>query len=54
MVAKAPEQPADHVSLAWPTQVLYEDGRFTGFVMPKVSGAESIFNFYNPQKISKL
>jgi len=49
MVHRAPEQPADHVSLAWPTQILYRHNRFVGFVMPKVTGAESIFNFYNPQ-----
>ncbi|MDM8527311.1 hypothetical protein QUF58_03790 [Anaerolineales bacterium HSG24] len=54
MVHKPPDQPKSHVSLAWPTEVLYNQGEFVGFTMPKVEGADTIFNFYNPQRRNKL
>jgi DNA-binding helix-hairpin-helix protein with protein kinase domain len=31
---------------AWPLDVLYEDGRFAGFVMPRVTGREKLRNIY--------
>ncbi|MDM8519927.1 hypothetical protein QUF64_07770 [Anaerolineales bacterium HSG6] len=53
-----------HVAIAWPTALLYKrdsglyaiapnklgttNGRFVGFLMPKISGGRAIFNMYNP------
>jgi serine/threonine protein kinase len=37
-----------HVSIAWPTEVLYLGGKFTGFLMPKLEKSPTIFTVYNP------
>jgi len=38
-----------HVSIAWPIDVLYEQGTFAGFVMPRISDSPTIIQVYNPQ-----
>jgi len=38
-----------HVSIAWPVDILYEQGAFAGFVMPRISDSPTIFQFYNPK-----
>lgn len=45
MVASRPAQWQDdsgHVTLAWPTDVVMEDGRFTGFLMPVVDTKNTV------------
>ncbi|MBI4757376.1 MAG: SUMF1/EgtB/PvdO family nonheme iron enzyme [Betaproteobacteria bacterium] len=37
------------VAVAWPTGLLYERGRFAGYLMPKVSQSPDIFKLFNPQ-----
>ncbi len=36
------ERASGHVTLAWPSQVVMENGRFTGFLMPAVDTATSV------------
>ena len=31
---------------AWPLDVLYENGRFMGYIMPKINGKEKLRNIY--------
>lgn len=35
-------------SIAWPTSLLYTDNKFTGYLMPQVSGGLEIIEVYNP------
>ncbi|MDM8519925.1 hypothetical protein QUF64_07760 [Anaerolineales bacterium HSG6] len=53
-----------HVAIAWPTALVYEweaglyatapnklgttNGRFVGFLIPKISGGRAIYHMYNP------
>ena len=53
MLAKVPMQPITHTALAWPTELLYQQGRLAGFLMPKIEGYDSIFNFYHPLRRKK-
>lgn len=40
-----------HVSIAWPTEILYEDGGdFVGYLMPRIQQAPSIFELYHPKE----
>jgi serine/threonine protein kinase len=39
-----------HVSIAWPTDVLYLGGKFAGFLMPMLERSPTIFTVYNPVK----
>jgi serine/threonine protein kinase len=39
-----------HVSIAWPTEVLYLGGKFAGFLMPMLEQSPTIFTVYNPVK----
>ncbi len=39
-----------HVSIAWPTEVLYGGGKFAGFLMPMLEKSPTIFTVYNPLK----
>ncbi len=39
-------QPSVMEQYAWPIDVLYENGRFVGYVMPKVVGKEKLRNLY--------
>jgi len=48
MVANPPLQPTTHAAIAWPTELLYQQGRFVGYLMPLIQGSDPIFNFYNP------
>ena len=38
-----------HVSIAWPTGLLYQDGGFSGFLMPRLSDSFKILDIYNPK-----
>jgi serine/threonine protein kinase len=39
-----------HVSIAWPTEMLYQAGKFAGFLMPMLEQSPTIFTVYNPVK----
>ncbi len=54
MVANPPVQPPTHTAIAWPTEMLYTKKIFSGFLMPKVTGSDPIFNFYHPVKRKQL
>lgn len=54
MLANPPRQPRDHTAIAWPTDLLYQNGSFLGFLMPRVYDCHSIFRIYNPMLRSKL
>lgn len=38
-----------HISIAWPTDLLYEQGRFVGYLMPRIIKSPDIFEIYNPK-----
>lgn len=38
-----------HISIAWPTDILYEHGALAGFLMPRIGQSHKIFEVYNPQ-----
>jgi DNA-binding helix-hairpin-helix protein with protein kinase domain len=52
MLANPPDDPmaGQHISIAWPVDLLQAvPGRaIVGFVMPRVTGVQSIIDFYNP------
>jgi DNA-binding helix-hairpin-helix protein with protein kinase domain len=48
MLRNPPHQPKTHLAIAWPTELLYRQGRFVGFLMPNVAGNEPLVNVYNP------
>lgn len=37
-----------HVSLAWPTDLLFDGGNFAGFLMPRIERSPSIVALFNP------
>jgi serine/threonine protein kinase len=38
-----------HVSIAWPTALVYQDSGFSGFLMPRLSDSFKILDIYNPR-----
>lgn len=54
MLMCPPSQPRTHRSIAWPTDLVYRDGRFSGFLMPKVHDCRSVFHYYNPTRRAHL
>ena len=54
MLARPPENWRDpdnqHLLLAWPTEIVYERGRFVGYLMPKIDSGRSVglHNVENP------
>jgi serine/threonine protein kinase len=42
-----------HVSIAWPTDLLYQGGNFAGFLMPMLQQSPTIFTMYNPHRRKK-
>jgi len=49
MLANPPSQQQHHTAIAWPTDLLYQDNQFVGFLMSKVSHSKPIFQVYHPQ-----
>ena len=55
MIAHPPDNPTaslGHISIAWPTEVLYSADRTdqtVGFLMPRLRGMRPIIDFYNPR-----
>jgi serine/threonine protein kinase len=37
-----------HISIAWPERILFENGKFFGYIMPRIGKAEDIFEIYSP------
>ncbi len=48
MLANPPTQPHQHTAIIWPTDLLFREGQFVGFVMPRVTESVPLFNAYNP------
>lgn len=48
MIKDPPEQPKTHTAIAWPEDIVYEKGKFVGFVMKRIDDYVPIFKFYNP------
>ncbi len=42
-----------HISIAWPTDALYKQGKFAGFMMPRIENSPTIFTMYNPPRRQK-
>ena len=56
MVANPPEDEMrlqGHISIAWPTDLLYRSGQFAGFLMPRLEKTPTIFTVYNPVRRQK-
>ncbi len=46
-----PRQPAGHASIAWPSDLLYDQrGAFIGYVMPRIRTAIPLLNVFNPRR----
>jgi serine/threonine protein kinase len=43
-----------HVSIAWPNELLYRNGAFAGFLMPRLAQSFTILDVYNPARRKKL
>lgn len=54
MLANPPQQPGTHPAVAWPLQLLYENRRFTGYLMPRIHDSRPIFHFYNPARRARM
>ncbi len=54
MLANPPQQPGTHPAVAWPLQLLYDNRRFTGYLMPRINDSRPIFNFYNPARRARM
>jgi hypothetical protein len=51
MIANPPDDPMKvyhHISIAWPRSRLYANGRFTGYLMPRIQQPHEIVDFYSP------
>lgn len=56
MIAHPPKDPMQahgHMSIAWPQTCLFDNGRFAGFMMPRVHSAAEILTYYNPTEREK-
>ena len=56
MVANPPEdkmRSINHISITWPLDLLFDNGKFVGYLMPKVKQSLELFNIYNPKIRSK-
>jgi len=52
MIANPPSDDSlnqSHRSLAWPTDLIYENSNFVGFIMPRIGKWPHIFELFNPQ-----
>lgn len=51
MIAYPPADPMKahgHMTLAWPESRLFDNGRFVGYLMPRVAQPHEVLEFYNP------
>jgi hypothetical protein len=60
MLAAPPNDPmakSGHASIAWPIDRLFapgEDGRFVGYLMPRIDRARLIYEYYNPRSRQQI
>jgi serine/threonine protein kinase len=47
-VPKDPMSESGHASIAWPKDLLMNNGNIVGFLMPRITGMRTILDFYNP------
>lgn len=43
-----------HQAVAWPLQILYQQKRFVGYLMPRIHDSRPIFHYYNPARRARL
>lgn len=50
MISNPPQhgKSTSHIAIAWPTELVYEQGKFAGYIMPRVMHCHSLFKIYNP------
>lgn len=52
MIARPPRDETktaiNHASIAWPERIIYDNGQFAGYWMPRISGAWPLIHLYNP------
>lgn len=57
MVANQPDDPTrtqlHHVSIAWPSELIYENNQVVGFVMPKMGKSNRLYELIQPQRRAK-
>ncbi len=58
MVANPPEDatrkaPLNHVSIAWPTDIVLEGRNFAGYLMPKLPKSDDLYDLLQPQQRTK-
>jgi len=54
MISNPPEDtmrqaPYHHISIAWPTELLYEQGKLVGYLMPYIPRRPTALEIYNPK-----
>jgi len=54
MVASPLKQGAGHPAVAWPLQLLYQQKRFVGYLMPRVDRSRPLFHYYNGLRRAQL
>ena len=58
MVANAPHDATrnsklNHVSIAWPTDIVLDNGAFVGYIMPKIPKSDNLYDLLQPQQRAK-
>jgi len=58
MVANAPHDATrnsklNHVSIAWPTDIVLDNGTFVGYIMPKIPKSDNLYDLLQPQQRTK-
>lgn len=54
MLAAPLKQGAGHPAVAWPLQLLYQQQRFVGYLMPRVHASRPLFHYYNGLRRAQL
>ena len=54
MIAAPPKQLTGHPTVAWPLQMLYQQRRFVGYLMPRVVEGRPLFHYYNGLRRAQL
>lgn len=49
----ATRKPLNHVSIAWPMEVLYSGKQFVGYIMPKLKKSDDLYDLLQPQQRAK-
>ena len=43
----------NHVSIAWPTDIVLNNGAFVGYIMPKIPKSDNLYDLLQPQQRAK-